>query len=253
MMRQMILEVAMRQFLAAILILLPVGHIGYVQTAYVQQFYAADLRLTPGKVILSTGNPVVLEFYGAVNTVIAGQPNPLVIDQLTTALVLITDQRSGTVPLMVEVGGNFLLFEVEIDNRDQRSRVYRVVERRERSFSPSTAILPAPRTVPQATTGEGGGDLNLIPGEGVIYFSYTNTTSKRIALDPSRLNVSRDGVEVRFEVIKSPLSNLVGPGEQQTGIIRLEQRGHFDIAWSVVTLSDQGGTTVTLGGSADVD
>lgn len=245
----------MRKLIASILALLSIAH---TQNAYVQQFYAADLQLAPGNIIISTGDPVVLEFYGAVNTVIAGQPNPLTIDQLDTAIVLITDQRSGIVPLTVEVDGNFLLFEVEIDNTDQRGRVYKVIERRERSYSPSTAILPAPEPEAQPTppaTGESDttGGLSLIPGEGVIYFSYTNTMQNRMVLDPSRVSVLWNGVAVDFEIIKSPLRNLISPGEQQTGIIKLGQSGHFTVRWPVISLSERGGEMVTLEGSADVD
>lgn len=244
----------MHKLTASIFALLLIAH---AQNAYVQQFYAADLKLVPGKLTISTGDPVVLEFYGAVNTVIAGQPNPLTIDQLDTAIVLITGARSGTVPLTIEIDGNFLLFEVEIDNTDQRGRIYKVVERRERSYSPSTAIVPAPepvaRPTPPATEETHTTGLNLIPGEGVIYFSFTNTLQNRMVLDPSRVSVLQNGVAVKFEIVKSPLRNLVSPGEQQTGIIKLGQSGHFTVRWPVVSLSESGGRALTLEGSADVD
>jgi hypothetical protein len=245
----------MGKLFAGILVLLSAAH---AQTAYVQQFYAADLQLVPGRITLSTGDPVVIEFYGQVNTVIAGQPNPLTIDQLDTAIVLITAQRSGTVPLTVEVDGAFLLFEAQIDNADQRARVYRVAEQHERSYAPSSAILPTPEpetpaALPEAGESDPGGSLTLIPGEGTIFFSYTNTTPNRIALDPGRISVTKDGTSVPFEVVKTPLRNLVSPGERQSGIIRPATGGRLDVRWQVVSLSERGGVTLTVGGSADVD
>ena len=242
-----------------LLLLFSVG-VASAQDAYVQQFYASDLQLVPGKVLISTGDPVIIDFYGAVDTVLAGQPNPLTIDQLETGISLLTDQRSGTTPLTVEVDGTFLLFEVEIRNDDQRSRIYRVAETRERAYSPSTAILPVPETEPPTPTesesptpSSEGGTLTLVGADNSLFFTYTNTTGQRVALDPADLTVTQDGRSVPIDVTKDPLRNLVSPGEQQRGVIALNNEGPVTVAWEVLLLGEDGGTRTTLGGTANVE
>lgn len=238
------------------------------QAPYVQQYLATDLSIIPAEIRLSPGYSTIIEFYGAVDLIVTGNPDLLNIDDLGTRIVLTTVQRSGATDLFVEVGGRSLMFEVMIDVDDTSIRRYLVANERERALAPPEAVSPAPPAEAQlrppspqdsADTGTGG-ELTLVPSgfglDGVytMFFQYRNATPHRVALDPTRLNVTQNGAPRDFDLKKEPLRNLVSPSETQNGLITV--RGvtpdvPLEVTWEVVLLSEDGGQETVVGGAID--
>jgi hypothetical protein len=249
----------MKLFLSAILFSLVFSSGGKAQ--HVQTYYVPDLINYPGEVRLSPNRLTVLEFDSFVEEWFSGQGAIFAIEQSGSKLILTTGERGGNTDLVVDVGGQSVLFKLYIDIENTITRRYTVLSQRpqENLMSPltsSAAALPPPaltqgeiQPIPELgnlTLGDGRFNEQ---GQYLATFEYTNTTPYRVALIPTNLQASQNGVRLNIsDVTKDPLRNLVTANETQRGAIMVEGavKGQLTLNWEVLIFTPTGGVKQML-------
>jgi len=227
----------------------------------VQLYYSTDLTITPAQIKVSPGYQTHIDLYGSNELVVL--PKDIVeINDLNTQVVLIAKETRGMTGLTLEVDGRPLLFEVIIESDDPRPRRYIIKRDRGGSYARAESIFqpiaPDPSQTPQSQTGVNPPDdirfsvsNNAVDSQGnlVAFFSFTNTTTNRIALDPMRLVLTQNGQRLERKVQKTPLRNFVAAGETQTGIINLtgvSPNLPVLLSWEYISITNEGGQSYVL-------
>lgn len=231
---------------------------------HVQTYFIPDLINRPGEVRLSPNRLTVLEFDSFVEEWFSGQGAIFAIEQSGSKLILTTGERGGNTDLVVDAGGQSIMFKLYIDTENTITRRYTIRTQRpeENLMSPLTAsATPAP---PPALEGQEAqpvqelGNFTLADGrfnnEGqyLATFEYTNTSPYRVALIPTNLQAAQNGTRLNIsDVTKDPLRNLVSANETQRGTILIEGvmvegATQITLNWEVLVFTPTGGVKGTL-------
>jgi hypothetical protein len=227
---------------------------------HVQTYFVPDLINHPGEIRLSPNRLTVLEFDAFVEEWFSGQGAIFAIEQSGSKLILTTGERGGNTDLVVDAGGQSILFKLYVDTESVITRRYTIRTERpvENLMTPLTATAlaeaPPPALMPQDQVLELG-NLTLTDGrfneagQYVAHFEYDNTSLHRVALIPTNLQVTQNGIRLNVsDVTKEPLRNLVSAGESQRGTVMVEGAvaGQLTLTWEVLVFTPTGGVKQTL-------
>ena len=205
------------------------------------RFYAPELGVIPGEVVVSPGGLSVLEFWGVVDDVMTGDPMLLTVNAQGNTVYLGTTLSGGMVDLVVVVSGQQHLFHIRIESGSSGPRRYVVEERRPR---PSLEDPLKPRAPSDLSTLA----LELLAASPVsgggssVFFTFTNGGRSVVALDSARLTFEQNGASLPTRVTKTPKTQLVEPGAVHSGYVVVEgaEPGLGRLRWTVTELIGAG-------------
>jgi hypothetical protein len=227
---------------------------------HVQTYFVPDLINYPGEIRLSPNRLTVLEFDSLIEEWFSGQGAIFAIEQSGSKLILTTGERGGNTDLVVDVGGQSVLFKIYIDIENTITRRYTVLSQRpqENLMTPLTSSAAAPPPALTPTEQQPVLELGALTladgrfneqGQYRVHFEYTNTTPYRVALIPTNLQATQNGVRLNIsDITKDPLRNLVSANETQSGVVMVEGAvaGQLTLTWEVLVFTPTGGVKQTL-------
>lgn len=210
----------------------------HAQNALVR-FYSPELRAVPGEIEVSNGFLTTLEFFGPVQNVYSGRQQNLSISVDGTKMFLGARVMDGLTDLQVEVEGTTLLFRLNIVSPGNGPRLYEVLRERPAPLQSNPLLQGnAPKNLNRNVDFRIVGVTPPNSGQSSVFFTFVNRSEITVNLDTARPRISQFGAALPYEVRKEPLSQLVGPGESQSGFFSVKglQPGPAELQWQVIEM-----------------
>ena len=228
-------------FRLTVVVLLLLGAGAQAQNALVR-YYGPELRAIPGNIEVSSGFLTTLEFFGPVQNVYSGRQQNLSISVDGTKIFLGARVMDGLTDLQVEVEGTTLLFRLSITSPGNGPRIYEVLRERPAPLQSNPLLRgAAPVSLRRNVDFQLVGITPPNHGTGSVFFTFLNRSDVTVNLDTARPRITQFGAALPYEVSKEPLSQLVAPGDTQSGFFTVTgvQPGPAELSWQVIEMQGQ--------------